>query len=135
MGLFLLSLLLVLMDSYLIFLVKPVLDKSQSTIVEQHVPVTCKLKRSNPPASIKWQVKQNCHFDRNNCSSKWETPDLSKFTIKSFGTYSQISVKSHASRDYFFQCIANNSWGTDKHVIRFFHRRGRLDFSSHIFLQ
>jgi len=105
-------------------LVKPVLDKSQSTIVEQHVPVTCKLKRSNPPASIIWQVKQNCHFDRNNCSSKWETPDLSKFTIKSFGTYSQISVKSHASRDYFFQCIANNSWGTDKHVIRFFHRRG-----------
>ena len=94
--------------------------------MEQDIPITCKVKRSNPPARIQWQVKRNCHLGGKNCSSKYVTPDQSKFMIKSFMSFSQIYVNSHASGDYIFQCIANNSEGTDRHVIKFYHRRGRL---------
>ena len=106
--------------------VKPEIDKSLSAIVEQDVPITCKIRRSNPPANIKWQVQPYCHNRIRECWYKerlWKDAESSQFRIFSSKSYSKVYVPPQARGDYFFRCVANNSAGADRHVFKFLYIR------------
>ena len=102
--------------------VKPEIDKSVSSISEQDLPVICKLKRSYPPANITWHVQPYCLNLIDKCFYKehlWQEAESSEFKIVSSKTYSQIYMLPQARSSYFFRCVANNSEGSDQHVVKF----------------
>ena len=106
--------------------VKPALEKSVDTVVQPDVPVECRIKRSNPSASISWQMQPYCHISAQEClpqSRLWETVVGEQFQINSTTRLSQLKVSASYKRDFFFRCIASNKVGNDSHLMKFLYFR------------
>ncbi|XP_065058255.1 fibroblast growth factor receptor 3-like [Rhopilema esculentum] len=107
-------------------LVKPALEKSVDTVVQPDVPVECRIKKSNPPASISWQMQPYCHISAQECLPQprlWKTVAGEQFQINSTTRLSQLKVSASYKRDFFFRCIASNKVGNDSHIMKFLYFR------------
>ena len=113
----------------------PTLDKI-SEIWYTTTVINCKVSRTNPPPTFRWQHQSGlCLNDNRECKpsdSKWQNVSAPFSVSPAVDVATGVSKLTfpHNLQSAFFRCVATNAMGSDDYVMRFL--GGRLIYFLHL---